>query len=466
MQRTEFEPDYRQLNPWWDSSDVSEADQYQSERRSDYQYKLRSVRNNRFVTFAGAAGSGKTTILHQIADNLITEDDVHSQNVMYLPLGDPRFQIGSDVIIDAVDEFATYYWQQDANPKTGYVLIDDAHATDSWSEQVHACLDQYDDLTIAVTLPTVDRANIDQIEKLDIEIGRDVLLPPKYYDVISETHGVEIEKETVRNVRDALESAADTGDVTALKSAIESVLNSIESTSTLQRGVREYLQGSGRDVSIEDVRNNLELTVYRDVPRYQQFDDRSDLHALCAIAAMYPGQTLGLKNLSEILDCDRRTLQRYIDILEDFFIVTPSYQYKYERRRSVRLYIRDPVLMGSLLELDYDELLPTRIERKLMTAVIFDHLKRLGFRYHRSNAPVDFWESGDSDVDFVIETGEGTPIPIVTPDANQDRASGERLRAFREDHDCTLGVEVARDIEPEIGENITTLPLSLFLFVI
>jgi len=466
MQRTDFTPDYRQLNPWWDSGDVSEADRYHSERRSDYKYKLDRVRNNRFVTIAGAAGSGKTTILHQIAHDLTTEYGVYPQNVMYLPLGDSRFQIGSDVLADAVDEFATYYWRQDTDPGTGYVLIDDAHATDSWSEQVRDCLDKYDNLTIAVTLPTVARANTDSIEKLNIETSSDLLLPPKYYDVITETRDIEVNKEVVRSVRDALESAADTGEVTGLESAVNSVLDSIESASTLKRGVREFLQGSGRDVTIEDVRNNLELTVYRDVPRYQQFDDRSDLYALCAIAAMYPGQTLGLKNLSEILDCDRRTLQRYIDILEDFFILTPSYQYKHERRRSVRLYIRDPVLMGSLLDLDYDGLLPTDVEQKLITAVTFDHLKRLGFRFHRSNAPVDFWESGDTDVDFVLETGDGTPIPIVTPDPSGDRAAGDRIEAFCEEHDCTLGVKVSRDAEPDIEENMATLPLWLFLFFI
>lgn len=464
MKQSEFTPDYRQLNPWWESNDVSTADRYHSERRSDYHYKLRRVRKNRFVNIAGAAGSGKTTILHQIAQDLIEEDGIPPQNIMYLPLGDPRFQIGTDLIRSAIDEFATYYWQRDID--SGYVLIDDAHAMSSWSEQVRDCIEEYDDLTVVVTLPTIARADTDPFESLDIEPTHDLLLPPKYYDVVSELRDVDVDKPIVRGVRDGLEAAADTGDTNELRSAVESVQKTIDSQSALKRGIFEYFRGAKRGASTDDVRHNLELTIFRDVPRYQQFDDRSDLHALCAIAAMYPGRTLGLKELSEILGCDRRTLQRYIDILEDFFILTPSYQYKHERRRSVRLYLRDSLLNAAILDHDLTGLLSSDAEQKLMTTVVFDHLKRLGFHYQYSNAPVDFWESGGSDVDFVLETGEGTPIPIVISDMTGDRSPADRLQAFCDEHDCTYGLSIARDVEFAFGEDIVELPLWLFLFII
>jgi predicted AAA+ superfamily ATPase len=416
------------------------------------------------VNIAGAAGSGKTTILHQIAQDLTEEDGIPPQNIIYLPLSDPRFQIGTNLIRSAVDEFASYYWQRDSG--SGYVLIDDAHATSSWSEQVRDCIKKYDDLTVIVTLPTIARTDTDILESMDIESTSDLLLPSKFYDMASEFQNVNVDKPTVRSVRDGLEAAADTGHLNELRTALENVQNAIDSTSSLKRGVREYFRGEKRAASTDDARHNLELTIYRDVPRYQQFDDRSDLHALCAIAAMYPGRTIGLKNLSEILGCDRRTLQRYIDILEDFFILTPSYQYKYERRRSVRLYLRDPLLNASISDLDLTGLLSPDAEQQLMTTVVFDHLKRLGFRYQGSNAPVDFWESGDSDVDFVLETGEGTPIPIVVSSTTSGRSPSDRLRAFCNEYDCAYGLMIDRNTEPTFGEDIIELPLWLFLFVI
>jgi predicted AAA+ superfamily ATPase len=466
MQTAELGTDYGRQNPWWETGDVSSSARYHSERRSDYQYKLGNVRSSRFTTIAGAAGSGKTTILHQIAHDLIEDDGVPSQNVMYLPLGNPRFQIGSNIIRDAVDIFATYYWRREVDHGEGYVLIDDAHTSDSWDEQVRWCLEEFNDLTVAVTLPTLNRAQTGTIEDLGVETESDLLLPPKFYDVTTESGWAQAEKKRARKLRDALETGADSGDLEPLRSSVDELTSSLESTSAVKRGVLDYFRGAEREVDTTDVAHNLESTIYRDIPRYQQFEDRSDLYALCAFAALNTGRTLGLKDLSGVLECDRRTLQRYLDILEDFFILTPSYQYEYERRRSVRLYLRDPLVVGSLADLDFDGMLESDAERLLMSTVVFDHLKRLGFYYQRRNAQVQFWESAGEAVDFVVETGDGNPLPVVTQDASQDRDPVRSIQTFCDDHNCEFGVVVARDLEPAIDEKVAKLPLWLLLLAI
>lgn len=463
MQTAELGTDYGRQNPWWETGDVSSSARYHSERRSDYQHKLDAVRSSRFTSIAGAAGSGKTTTLHQIAHDLIEDDGVPPQNVMYLPLGNPRFQVGSNVIRDAVDIFATYHWHRDADHSEGYVLVDDMHASDSWDEQVRWCLEEFDNLTVAVALPTLNRAQTDTIEDLGVETKRDLLLSPKFYDVTTKSGRAQVEKKRARESRDALETAANSGDVEPLRSSVDALTSSLESTSAVKRGVLDYFKGTEREA---DVAHNLESTIYRDIPRYQQFEDRSDLYALCAIAALNTGRTLGLKDLSGILECDRRTLQRYLDILEDFFILTPSYQYEYERRRSVRLYLRDPLVVGSLADIDFDGMLEPDAERLLTSAVVFDHLKRLGFYYQRRNAQVHFWESSGDAVDFVVETGDGNPLPVVTRDASREDDPTRSIRAFCDEHDCEFGVVIARDIEPSIDEGVATLPLWLLLLVI
>lgn len=466
MQRAELGADYRRQNPWWETGDVSASSRYHPERRSDYQYKFDKVRSSRFTIIAGAAGSGKTTILHQIAHDLREKDRVPAQNVMYLPLGNPRFQVGSDIIRNAVDIFATYYWQRDDDRADGYVLVDDAHASSSWAEQVRWCLERFDNLTIAVTLPTLNRAEMGPIQELDVNTASDLLLPLKFYDVLTEDGQVEVDKDQARNLRGALETCADVGEVEPLRSSVNALVSSIDSTSTVKRSVLDYFRGAEREAKVDDVIHSVESTIYRDIPRYQQFEDRSDLYSLCAIAAMNTGRTLGLKDLSGVLECDRRTLQRYLDILEDFFILTPSYQYEYERRRSVRLYLRDPLLVAALSDIDFSGMLEPDAERRLTSAVVFDHLKRLGFYYQEKNAPVHFWESGGEEVDFVIDTGEGNPLPLVVQDASRDRSPADSIQAFCDEHDCEFGVSVARDVEPSIGENVATLPLWMFLLAI
>jgi hypothetical protein len=69
-------------------------------------------------------------------------------------------------------------------------------------------------------------------------------------------------------------------------------------------------------------------------------------------------------------------------------------------------------------------------------------------------------------VDYVIETGDGIPIPFVTASASDERAPTDRIGTFCSEHDCEFGVRIGRDVEPSIEENVVTLPLWLFLLFI
>lgn len=466
MQKSEFRAEYREQNPWWETGDVSAADRYHSEHRSDYSHKFRRVRENRFLAIAGAAGSGKTTILHQLAHDLVQEDGIPPTNIMYLPLGDPRFQIGADVVSDAIQEFATYFWRNSEDTE-GYVFIDDADTNDTWAQQVRESLDEFPNLTVVVTLPTLERADLDRLVNSPFEAATDLLLPPKFFDVVSESMEIEIERERRVACRDALSDAARTGDVPSLIGKLEEIQEIADPiTSDLKRSVISFFGGESRDPDQEDVNRNLELTVYRDVPRYQQFEQRSDLHALCAIAAMRPGETFSLKRLSEVLDCDRRTLQRYIDILQDFFVLTPSYQYEYERRRSVRLYIRDPILISALTDIEITGFPEQEVEERLTTTVVFDHLKRLSFHYHEEDRPVRFWESGSDAVDFVVLGEDDVPIPITTSAVDNYQQTMEGLQQFQNENESEIGVIVGRDLELTVEDDIIVIPLWLFLFFI
>jgi predicted AAA+ superfamily ATPase len=458
-------------NPWWESGTAESAEPYVSRQRSDFTYKRDAVLENRFVAYAGPAGIGKTTIIHQIIDSLVSEHDTHPRNVLYLPLGNPQYQIGSGVIAESIEEFTTYIRAEQGKEDEAYVFIDDAHASPDWARQVASALNSYSDLTVAVSLPTIDQADFSLLEEFQSEAEDfdEIILPQKFYDSIRNDSAPDELLEvgdTRYDIRQSLKRATTDGDPAGLSSSLSDLSKSLEGAERdIKRRVRHYMTRGGRAESqASEVARNLELTVYRDIPRFQQFEQRSDLHALCAISATSPGETFQLTELSDRLDCDRRTLQRYLDVLRDFFIVTPAYQYKHQRRRTVRLQPRDPQYIIALSEISPDSILDVEDERRLATVSIFDHLKRLSYYYNRGDEPVPYWEKTAATVDHIVST-EGAPLPFALAFTRSEKDAKQSLRRFMQEFDAEHGVIVTRDTDWTVSDEFSTIPMWLLLTI-
>lgn len=456
-------------NPWWETGLVENAEPYVPRQRSDFSYKRDAVLENRFVAYAGPAGIGKTTIIYQVIDTLLSDYDTHPRNVLYLPLGNPQYQIGSEVITEAIDEFATYIRAEQGGENGAYVFIDDAHASPDWATQVAHALESYPDLTIAVSLPTIEQTDFTPVGKFQSAEFNEIILPQKFFDSIQNDSPPEellAASDRRYDVRDALKRATVEGDPAALSGTLSAMAQSIESAKRdIKRRVRNYMTRGGRnEIRASEVARNLELTVYRDIPRFQQFERRSDLHALCAIGATSPGETFRLTELSDRLDCDRRTLQRYLDVLRDFFIVTPSYQYRHQRRRTVRLQPRDPQYVVSLSEIDPKSILGTEDERRLATVTVFDHLKRLSYYYNEGDEPVPYWEKTTATVDHIVSTGEA-PLPFALAFTRSEKDAKQSLLRFMREFDVDHGIVVTQDTNWRVSEKVSAIPMWLLLTV-
>jgi len=456
-------------NSWWETGTVEGSSGYTPGRRSDFSYKRDAILDNRFVAYAGPAGIGKTTIIHQVIDSLVSEYETHPRNVLYLPLGNPQYQIGSGVISEFIDELTTYIRTREASDNGTYVFIDDAHASPDWPRQVADALDSYPNLSIGVSLPTIEQADFTPLDDYLSEGFNEVILRQKFYDTLRSDSPPDalIEAGNKRyDVRDALKRATVEGDPAALSNTLSALFETVQSEEqSTKRRVRNYMMRGGRTTArTEEVARNMELTVYRDIPRFQRFERRSDLHALCAISATSPGETFQLRDLNTRLDCDRRTLQRYLDILRDFFVVTPAYQYQYTRRRTVRLQPRDPRYVVSLSEIDPDSVLDTDDERRLATVTVFDHLKRLSYYYNETDKPVAYWEQTAAAVNHVVSTDE-SPLPFALAFERSESEAQRALRRFIKEFDANHGVVITRDTEWTVSEDVSTIPMWLLLTI-
>jgi len=465
-------------NEWWQSEDPPSSDDspYRESRRSDYKNHLDSLRDQSFYALVGADGSGKTSTLYQIVHDLIVDYDVKPDHVVYVPLENPIYELESDqFIIDIYDWYTSYIRRQTSEDESTYFLFDDVHQLNNWIEHMNELLARSELLHVAVTLPT----EVPEIEDFDgsLSDNRSVLLPPKFYDFASNEASVpDANKEDfIYHIREGI--AAKRG--VDLATLVDECLTLHDYLTTdyddLSSVVDNYLFNSGlRDEEgrgLSTIKQRLQLTLHKDVQQFYSVEDTGDLFTLCVLVAQEPVQEYQISRLTSQLDTDRRTMRKYLDILQDFFIISPSYKWGYERHRTLRMYLRDPRYVTALnLLSDVGSAPHTDDHREnLIHSVVYDHLRRLSF-YMNDNTDVDmpvrYWDEANETVEFVLDV-DGSPVPVALSTRRGADAATQAVIDCLDDTDAIRGVVAGEDIrQPYAGDDqVLRLPLWMLLYI-
>ena len=147
-------------------------------------------------------------------------------------------------------------------------------------------------------------------------------------------------------------------------------------------------------------------SVYRDVLDVTGARASGDLVALLRYLAQNVGQTLSVNEASIKLSIDRRTIDRYIELLSKSYIVFPLYPYSQSGSisRAYKVYFWDVGLRNALAE-DVSEV-ELRSDREAIwqNFCIAERFKQL--RYNSALGQHFFWRSYDgTEVDLVEVTG-------------------------------------------------------------
>ena len=143
-------------------------------------------------------------------------------------------------------------------------------------------------------------------------------------------------------------------------------------------------------------------SIYRDVLDVTGVRASGDLVALLRFLADRIGQTLSLNEASQQLSIDRRTIDRYVELLTKSFIVFPLYPYSQRGSisRAYKVYFWDVGIRNALA----DNLSPIRqradVESIWQNFVVAEYLKQAS--YQRKLEQQYFWRSYDgTEVDLV-----------------------------------------------------------------
>lgn len=503
---------HQRNNPWWEGFPLDRLDsdhrrnrsplsQYRNlDRfsRSDFKYHYRSVLDNRLYILAAPNGIGKTATLSRVARRFGEEDVIPDDFLFYFPCDKPIFKISAEFpITDAVDwylqniydsyqptlaDFAAELDEPDSDEKEEiYLFLDDVHLIDDWIEQVVTLLESHPELNIVATTPSAEAIESEPFVSAEFSYESDVLLPRKFHDWVTSFDNSSLEtsdkiKNLCRDIRTNIGKYA-THENVDIESTILDLVNQLEiERDNIERSLARYLQTGDHTRPGADIANNIQMTIFRDIPQVQSIGSPAELHVLAAIAAVDAGNSRTLKDWSLMLDVDRRTLDNYLELLEGFYLVTPSGHYGHDVRRSLRLYPRDPAHIQALGA--SDRMSSTDTRQRLLMSVLFDHCKRLTFHLNGRNTPVEYWDSGTDIVDFIIPVrGESRPVGIILARDGQVDHAIDAIDQFcdADDPERPLGGFVITPTgldfrtlndEHDSCSGILILPAWLFLFIV
>lgn len=477
MSTVRLQRDLPLYNPWWETNQPPTAADtpYREPRRSDYHYHYDFVRDERFYALVGAHRAGKTSTLYQIIHDLIVNEEAAPTNVVYVSLDNPLYGTDDDRFILDVHDWYSSYINRNASEtdQPTYFLLDDAHHIAGWADQIESLLKNTTDTHFAITLPVKDDA-LDRFES-HTEHTNSILRPPKFIDYANAEYGVPKpdKDDYIYPIRASLDSSNDV-DIALVVDRCLTLQNELAETDTHPRSVVEnYRFESGlRDESGEaPIKQALQLTIFRDVLEFYSIEDPGDLYTLCGLVAQTPTSEFEFSDLTELLETDRRTIRKYLAILEDFFILAHSYKWGYERHRSLRMYLIDPRFVTALntySDTDPDSR-PDDVRRQLTEAVVYDHLRRLAFNLNHDrdiDMPVQYWDESGHTVEYVLDI-QGDPLPIgLTQRRGEDAATA--VTAFIDStDDASRGIVAGEDITNPYttDDSILRLPLWMLLYI-
>lgn len=328
------------LNPQWTEGAVPmEADLIERDALTT----LREREGVRAVV--GLRRTGKTTLLKQFLGEVAR--DIGFERTCYF-----SFDLEDVDVRDVVENFCEEVLREPVNAldRPVHFFLDEVQNRAHWSNQVKHYVDNYGNVAFTVTGSSAVNVLKGGGESLAGRLTTLRLYPFSFREYLR-VHGVEREQ---------------AGLPTASPSHREDRIR-----------FAEFLEAGGMpevyryDRPVERLEETVDLVFYRDVIEMFNASRSSVLQGMFRYLASNTGQVINFNKVANSLDADFRTVKKYLDYLEDSFLLARSYPYAGSElasmRKNPKVYVADHA---------YNRLYGTDDGLKAET-VAYNHLKRI-----------------------------------------------------------------------------------------
>lgn len=471
------------INTWWGGEDVPSSLRKATHRRRDFSIARDRLDDGRqIITIRGPRQVGKTTLCGQLIESLVEDLFVPPERILYLNIENSQFLSSpDDVIRDSLDVYERYVLEQSFRNIDGtiYVFVDEVQKADGWASTLKYYTDTYSNLQFVTTGSVSTLIKEDASETLIGRLDEQILLPMKYVDHVRyyEIFDTGIADMWSTNLRSALEESLKEGDTSEFTVQLTSFYGKQQATiPELVARKDEYLLKGGYpgilDEDVVDAYNaldsDLRYTITADLANVFEVKNPEKVLKVLSLVMESTGGKLNVKNIAETAGIGRDTAKRYLEHLDEFFLVSRCPKHttsEYQSGGRQKMYLQDVGLYNTLAgTMTTDTLKDGNKMGPILETAVCDHARRLQFYLSNAqNADIAYWDKR-GEVDFVLSGPEYVlPIEVKNGDSTQRNLRG--LRNFVEETDAEFGLAVNNAEQLKEEDGVIHIPAWLFFFL-
>lgn len=469
-------------NPWWTGGGVPSRMRREF-KRADYAEMLRRLDDKDYEhhvhALVGARRVGKTTVLYQLVDELVSRGD--PRRVMFATLDDEAlFPVAGNLrrLLSLYSRRVLLEQPMRPPSQRTYIILDEIQAARRWQITLKNVVDRLGPTTIVVSGSS--SANMVGTSRPLLGRIRHQTMMPMSFSEYASFKGrpyVPALGKVGAGMRSALAASVRDGDAGAFYERAKESLSELALTKGgILTDLSEYMvyggcpgiaAAAGHDDKAEQLKTHLRISMYQDVVKVGGVRSPHVLEPLFAVLARRSPRIINKDRIAKNLGINKITLDAYLGYLKAAYLVSYSDPYAPIRSRAERkVYIVDTGMRNTATSRTYIDSLSDSTETGLLAeSIAGDHTRRLWTALDPSALPEMpyYWRSSRGDkVDLVIDL-QHKPVPIEVKYRRQVESSDLKgLSRFVDKFGARVALALTQD-HTRLDGRIVCIPLWLYL---
>ena len=475
------------LNPWWMAGSMPTV-LVKAFRRRDHADLARHMDKPEAQTILGARRVGKTTMLHQLAADLVSSGtDPH--RILFLSLEAQGIDPNAESLRRVLEVYARNVLGESiyALTKRVYAILDEVHLIKDWQIVVKHFYDQAWPVKFVMSGSSAADILAGSSESLVGRVWHQTLFAMSFAEfvVFNNPRIADVVESAGSAMRSGLIKSVEMGDALLFYEGVKQAsLGLAMHKDEILTSLAGYMRHGGYPATAvynstleksEAIRMYIDLSLHKDAVRSSNVKNHALLSHMFHDFAWKSPRMINMTRMSSDLGVSRDTVYAYGDALKWAFLV--SYAEFYTPRPSIRhrkdkkVYINDVGIRNAVVSplASGDPVTDPTEAGRMAETVAADHTRRLWHTLEPMSAPATpyYWHNGGGmEVDLVI-TLRQRPIPVeVKYRQRVDDSDLGGLSRFSAKFDPPLAVAVSRnDLRLAMDGTTAVVPLWLYLLM-